>query len=672
MESFPLPLAAWFAGALGLMAAGGLVARLIRARVSASPLALAAGGAGEAPGEVQGGGQIRRIELRMEAMEGLQAEFLARVETLGNDEAAERRLQAMASRILGLVRDKDATLDTALAGLDQLRARLRVLEQMGDIAEARGLFERQAARLEAAEVKLAGLEAATPPFAEISEQMSRLYGQRDAMAETVFARLAPLEAKQRELEAAMTLRDPQAGLDRLAERLEAARAAQEAAATALGDRLAGRLDGVAAGAEARLDALAAAQAAAEAALAARLAALEEAPNATAEIAERLAGLHDRKEAATETVLGRLAPLEARLGDLETRLAASHPGAELERLAERLEAVRAAQEATGALLGGRLDGVAAATEARLDGLATITEAKLLGLASETGTRLDGIAALQAAAEAALAARLAALEGAPDAGAQIAERLAALHAQKEAAAEALLGRLAPLETKLSELETALAARDPQGALDLLAERLEAVRAAQAAAEAALAARLGALEGAPNAAAEIGERLAALHAQKDAGVEAALGRLAPLEAQLAELTGVLAACDPATAFERIDLRLEAALAATEIRLAALEQAAREDTGAEAEAEAARIQAQAIAVQLVAARTVAEETRLFANRLALLEASLPRLSMAQALMMQALERQSSPQTAAWPLAEEAPLRGGEEEDAAWRLPRVISGQKT
>lgn len=684
MESFPLPLAAWLAGALGLMAAGGWVAaRLARARASASPLALAAGGTGEAPGEVQGGGQIRRIELRMEAMEGLQAEFLARIETLGNDEAAERRLQAMAARILGLVRDKDATLDTALAGLDQLRARLRVLEQMGDIAEARGLFERQAARLEAAEVKLAGLEAATPPFAEISEQMSRLYGQRDAMAETVFARLSPLEAKQRELEAAMALRDPQAGLDRLAERLEAARAAQEAAATALGDRLAGRLDGVAAGAEARLDALAAAQAAAEAALAARLAALEEAPNAGAQIAERLAGLHDRKEAATEAVLGRLGPLEARLGELETRLAASHPGAELERLAERLEAVRAAQEATGALLGGRLDGIAAA---------------------------------RTAAEAALAARLAALEGAPDAGAQIAERLAALHAQKEAAAEALLSRLAPLEAKLSELETALAARDPQGALDLLAERLEAVRAAQAAetaalgervagridtlaagaeaglgrleattgarldglaaaqaaTEAALAARLAALEGAPDAAAEIGARLAALHAQKDAGVEAALGRLAPLEAQLAELASVLAACDPATAFERIDLRLEAALAATEIRLAALEQAAREDTGAEAEAEAARMQAQAIAVQLVAARTVAEETRLFANRLALLEASLPRLSMAQALMMQALERQSPPQTAAWPLAEEAPLRGGEEEDAAWRLPRVISGQKT
>ena len=638
MEPLSLPLAAWLAGALGLVAAGGCVARLTRARASASPVALAAGRAEDAPEEVPGGGRIRRIELRMEEMEGLQAEFLARVEALGNDDAAERRLQAMASRILGLVRDKDASLDTALAGLDQLRARLRVLEQMGDIAEARGLFERQAARLEAAEVKLAGLEAATPPFAEISEQMSRLHGQRDVMAETLLARLAPLEAKQRELEATVALRDPQAGLDRLAERLEAVRAAQ---------------------------------AAAEVALAARLSALESAPDAGAEIAERLAGLHAQKDAA----LGRLAPLEAKLAELEVALAASHPGPGLARLAERLEATRAAREA---------------------------------------------------AEAALAARLATLEGAPNAMAEIAERLAGLHAQKEAAAEAAFGRVAPLEAKLAELEAALAAQDPQAALARLAERLEAVRAAQAAAtaalgdslggridtatartearldglasttevrldglasttearfdglaatqlaaEAALAARLAALEGAPNAGAEIAERLAGLHAQRDAGITAALGRVAPLEAKLAELEAALAARDPQAALDRIDPRLEAALAATEARLAALERAALEGAGAEAEAEAARMQAQAIAVQLVAARTVAEETRLFANRLTLLEASLPRLSMAQALMMQALERQGAPQAAAWPLAEEAPPRNGEEGDAAWRLPRVIPAQK-
>jgi hypothetical protein len=415
----------------------------------------------------------------MKAVEELQADFLARIETLGNDQTAERRLQAMASPILVLVRDKGATLDTALAGLDQLRARLRVLEQMGDFAEARGLFERQAARLEAAEVKLAGLEAATPPFAEISEQMSRLYDQRDAMAETVFARLAPLEARQRELEAMVALRDPQAGLDRLAERLEAVRAAQEAAATALGGSLGrpARLRGGGRRGPARH--------------ARRCGGHAGRPSRGAgggperdRRDRRAAGRSLRPEGGGDG--GGPRPARAaggRLGDIETKLAASHLGASwsVSPNGWRPPARRRRRRAP---CGGRLDGVAATTEARL-----------LGLASETGTRL---------------------------------------------------------------------------------------------------------------------------------------------------------------------------------ATLEQAAREDTGAEAEAETARMQAQAIAVQLVAARTVAEETRLFANRLALLEASLPRLSMAQALMMQARERQSAPQTAPRPLAEEAPLRGGAAEDAAWRLPRVILGQKT
>ena len=37
------------------------------------------------------------------------------------------------------------------------------------------------------------------PFAEISEQLTRLYAQKDATIETVFARLAPLEAKLAEI-----------------------------------------------------------------------------------------------------------------------------------------------------------------------------------------------------------------------------------------------------------------------------------------------------------------------------------------------------------------------------------------------------------------------------------------------------------------------------------------
>lgn len=330
MEPLSLPLAAWLAGAVGLIGGGAWFARRPRA---AAPAPLLADPLPE--------GQIRRIELRMEAMEGLQADVLAKLEAVGDDGAAERRLQAMASRILGLVRDKDASLDTALAGLDQLRARLRVLEQMGDLAETRGLFEEQGTRLEAMAARLAGLEAATPPFAELADQMTRLFGQREAMAETVFARLAPIETKQRELEVALALRDPGEALDRLGERLEALRAAQEAAdqnlraaqetaMTGLGERLGARLDGFARAAEARL------------------AALEGPQSPQAKLAERLAALHAQKEAGLEAALGRLAPVEARVAQIERGLASwdakgalDQLAAELSRAGERLAALEAA-------------------------------------------------------------------------------------------------------------------------------------------------------------------------------------------------------------------------------------------------------------------------------------------------------------------------------------------
>ena len=61
----------------------------------------------------------------------------------------EERLQAMAGQLLGLIRDKNATLETALAGLDQLRARMRALEQMGEPAEARALLDGLGGRLDA-------------------------------------------------------------------------------------------------------------------------------------------------------------------------------------------------------------------------------------------------------------------------------------------------------------------------------------------------------------------------------------------------------------------------------------------------------------------------------------------------------------------------------------------
>lgn len=201
MEPFQMISAAWLAaGGLAFVAVLWAAFRALRLR---RPAPSAPAAASEA--------LIHRLELRMEAMEATQSALAARIEALGGDDASERRLQAVAGQILGLVRDKNARLDTALAGLDQIRARLRVLEQIGAPAEALALLERLGARLDttdstlaaacgALEARLAALEGAAPPFAEISKQLTRLYAQKDATAETVFARLAPLEAKLGELE----------------------------------------------------------------------------------------------------------------------------------------------------------------------------------------------------------------------------------------------------------------------------------------------------------------------------------------------------------------------------------------------------------------------------------------------------------------------------------------
>ena len=93
----------------------------------------------------------------MAAIEAVQADLAAKLDGGGG---AEDRLQAMAAQLLGLIRDKNATLETALAGLDQLRARMKTLEQMGTAAEARGLFEGLAARLDALESAQAAAAAA--------------------------------------------------------------------------------------------------------------------------------------------------------------------------------------------------------------------------------------------------------------------------------------------------------------------------------------------------------------------------------------------------------------------------------------------------------------------------------------------------------------------------------
>jgi hypothetical protein len=135
----------------------------------------------------------RTLGERLEALGQAQAELGLRFESLAARAAApEERLQAMAGQLLGLIRDKNATLETALAGLDQLRARLRALEQIGEPAEARALYAGLAERVDALQVAqaagLAGLEA-------------RLAGPGPALAEAVLGRLGPLEARLAGLEA---------------------------------------------------------------------------------------------------------------------------------------------------------------------------------------------------------------------------------------------------------------------------------------------------------------------------------------------------------------------------------------------------------------------------------------------------------------------------------------
>ena len=345
MQPFEMTSTGWLAlGGLGLLAWVVLRARVWLARRLRGEAAAPDPAVGIAvPGAPES--LLHRVELRMEALE---AALAARAESQGADDAAERRLQAMAGQILGLVRDKNASLDTALAGLDQLRARMRMLEQVGDPAEARALFERLGVRLEtleaaqdraaaALEARLAVHEGAESPYQKISDQLTRLYAQKDATVETVFARLAPLEAKLAEVEAGLASRDPAAALERFAERLEAARAAQEAAVAALGERMEG--------------------------LQGRVSGLEVAENPFAEISDQLTRLYAQKDATVETVFARLAPLEAKLAEVEAGLASRDPAAALERFAERLEAARAAQEAAVAALGERMEGL----QGRVSGL-----------------------------------------------------------------------------------------------------------------------------------------------------------------------------------------------------------------------------------------------------------------------------------------------------------------
>ena len=126
----------------------------------------------------------------------------------------ENPFAEISEQLTRLYAQKDATVETVFARLAPLEAQLAALEAGWPSATRGRRSTASATRLEAVQGRLAALE--TPgenPFAEISEQLTRLYAQKDAAVETVFARLAPLEAKLAALEAGLAERDPQAALD---------------------------------------------------------------------------------------------------------------------------------------------------------------------------------------------------------------------------------------------------------------------------------------------------------------------------------------------------------------------------------------------------------------------------------------------------------------------------
>ena len=491
------------------------------------------------------------------------AALRAALETSGSRVAALEAGQGDVTRDLGALRaeavavsDIAGRLETLQAGREALSetlmARLGSLETEIAARDPQAALDRFAERLEALVGRVDTLEApGESPFAEISDQLTRLYAQKDATVETVFARLAPMEARLAEMEDALDGADQSAALaglrevqDGQAARLETLKEGMDALGRDLAARdpavelarFAERLEAV----QGRLDTL-------------------EAPGESpfAEISDQLTRLYAQKDATVERVFTRLAPMEARLADVETALAAADPAVLLDRFAARFEGV----------------------QARLDALETPGESPF---------------------------------------AEIADQLTRLYAQKDATVESVFARLTPLEARLGEVEEALTSADPKAALAALEVRLDGLTEAQVAqggTVAELAGRLERLSEITTGAAEalrdrldaldrdraardpaamlagFGERMAAmqkrlevlevpgespfaeisdqltrLYAQKDATVETVFARLAPLEERLAEVESELVTRDPAPALAGLTARFEG-LEALPPRLAALE---------------------------------------------------------------------------------------------------------
>lgn len=748
MDPFGIGITGLGAAGAATFGAFGLAFRARRRRLAlqaASELAIAAGTGDVDSGEGPGISAIRRAERdRIEALATTQAELALRLDALtAAGSAPEEKLQAMAGQLLGLIRDKNATLETAMTGLDQLRARMKALEEMGEPAEARGLFEGLKARMGELETRAAagaaGLEARLAALAsgggasELAERLARLHEARDAGLEAALGRLAPIETRLAGLESGIgagreTTKRLEAALAALQgeqaqarTEIAALRATAETAPGQVEARVDARVEAVRAELSGRIEAFERAMAARDPqgaldrlaerleAVQDRLVLIETAENPLAEVSERLSALYAQKDAAVEAMLGRLAPLETRLGDFERELAAKDPRAAIEQLLGRIEALQGRLtliEAAGSPLAELSDKLSAlyaqkdaAVETVLARLAPL-EARLQGFERELSVR-DPQGALDRFAERleGVAGRLAAVETTGSPLAEVTETLGSLYAQKEAVVEAVLGRLAPLEAKLAAVEGGLAraaeddaraAIDGLKAVDGLRARIEtlhwnlgetaaglaALRAEATAGPAATAAVTAAATAAVSAGvSEAADRLAQLFTGKDTGlaalldrlgpIEDVLGRVARLEAALGRLghveTGLERFAPLEIALERL-APLESAferLAPLEARLASLE--ARDDP------EAALAVAGEVAVELAALRAdAATQTALFANRLALLEATLPRPAARQV-------GPAVPPDGMSPDGREASAStgGASDEEEIWALPRIISLHK-
>ena len=309
-------------------ALAGLIAVLWLRGLLKRKLSGKADGAGRTPAN---GADAPLIERRVSAVERAQAEIVGRLDDMAETGAPEERMQAMASSLVGLIQDKNASMETALAGLDQLRARLGTLEKIGDMAEARALFDGLTERLEALETgrkeaeaafgtRLAALterlEGDGGPAAALGAKLARLHEQKDAGLAAMMARIEPLEKRLGLIETGMK---------------------------ALPAEAAGRVEG-------RIGEIARLQSDVQAELAALKARAESATAPFAEISDQLTRLYAQKDSTTEAMLARLAPLEAKLAELETGLREADPRAALDRFAERLAASEAAQARPRASVG----------------------------------------------------------------------------------------------------------------------------------------------------------------------------------------------------------------------------------------------------------------------------------------------------------------------------------